>query len=75
MASSCQNSKCIRVFFPPIVLLRGEAILRGESVDSGEGKCQINNGERPRKAVEEATEMRRGRPCDVCVSCICNVAG
>lgn len=26
-----------------LLSLRGEAILSGESVDSGEGKCQINN--------------------------------
>lgn len=37
----------------------------------GEGKCQINNEDGPRKAAEDATEMRQGvlivQPADVCV--------
>lgn len=37
----------------------------------GEGKCQINNEDEPRKAVEEATEIRQGvltvQLTDVCV--------
>lgn len=34
---------------------------RAEKVlTQGEGKCQINNEDRPRKAAEEATEIRRG---------------
>lgn len=36
-----------------------------------EGRCQINNEDRPRKAVEEATEMKQGvlivQPTEVCV--------
>lgn len=50
---------------------------RAEKVlTQGEGKCQINNEDRPRKAAEEATEIRQGvlvvqptEACDMYLQC------
>lgn len=47
-----------------LLSLRGEAILSGESVDSGEGKCQINNKGNGGSSRNE-TAARPGDACRV----------
>lgn len=58
----CQNSKRIYVFFFPSSRLaaRWGNIERRKCRLRGEGKCQINNKDGPREAVEEAIEIRQG---------------